>query len=178
MSFFFLTSLKGPCPDYFLNRSIQWVGISWVSTCIDAGQDLSVHPGSSPVILMNIRSLDSDGSGGEVRLVTLHSLPSLKTKSSASHVIISLMAWSSSAMKDEYNLLLKLPLILPSYHLTVILYHFMWLFSYPISLLPALYILTCACVKFALVEFEFLRDRNVCLSFIFWFPEFWTVLCT
>ena len=33
----------------------------------------------------------------------LHSPSSLKTKSSASHVIISLMSWSSSATKDEHT---------------------------------------------------------------------------
>ena len=33
----------------------------------------------------------------------LHSPSSLKTKSSASHVIISLMAWFSLAMKDEHT---------------------------------------------------------------------------
>ena len=37
----------------------------------------------------------------KVRLLILHSPPSLKTKSSASHVIISLMSWSSLKMKDE-----------------------------------------------------------------------------
>ena len=66
---------------------------------------------------MNIWSLDSDGPGAEAKLVTLHSPHSLRTKSSASHVIVSLMAWSSSAMKDEHNnnyvIIIFFPLIFP-----------------------------------------------------------------
>ncbi|XP_072468815.1 dynein axonemal heavy chain 7 isoform X2 [Notamacropus eugenii] len=52
---------------------------------------------------MNIWSLDSDGSGGEVKAGDLHSPPSLKTKPSASHVIISLIPWSSLKTKDKHN---------------------------------------------------------------------------
>ena len=40
----------------------------------------------------------------KVRLVNLHSPFSFKTKSNASHVIISLMSWSSLKTKDEHNL--------------------------------------------------------------------------
>ena len=59
---------------------------------------------------MNIWSLDSDGSGEESEAGDLHSPPSLKTKSSASHVIISLMSWPSSKTKDEHNT--NLPIII------------------------------------------------------------------
>ena len=71
-----------------------------LTSCVTLGKSLNPqlpHPGSSPVILMDIWPMDSDGSGGEVRLVTCTALPHSKTKSST----ISLMAWSL-AKKDEH----------------------------------------------------------------------------
>ena len=52
-----------------------------LSSCVTLGKLLIPqlpHPGSSPVILMNIWLLDPDGSGGEVRLVTCTALPHSK----------------------------------------------------------------------------------------------------
>ena len=49
-------------------------------------------------LVTGFRSLWKRSEGGD-----LHSPPSLKTKSSTSHVIISLMAWSSSATKDKHT---------------------------------------------------------------------------
>ena len=70
-----------------LGKSLNPIASSWV---------ISSHP--DEYLVTGFRRLWRRSEAGD-----LHSPPSLKTKSSVSHVIISLMAWSSSAMKDEHT---------------------------------------------------------------------------